>query len=648
MGENASQPTPSVVAALLLLARELLPGCTEWPRTVADALRLSGAGKSQAYEVLGRLRHLLPTLLGSAGRPASPPLDENTIEEVLMAVRDYLFGHPGAICGTGERRTYSDDFRRFVVGLADPGQPAEGKSTAALAFASGVPLGTLREWLRLPHDRTSRSPSPGTVAGEDAPQCADASPSALQQSPALTDAPLDVSECIRTTHLRLVATLWPSWKGPFQSFCQMLRAEHRLAYGDTFIGNFLQSAGLRQRRRHTPVEAPWSSDTFRTLFPGAQWLGDGTTLTMLWKGQRFFFNLEALLDPATNSLVGFAVSDAEDEEALRFAYDAALATTDSPPLALTLDNRPSNHSPGTLAAVADTILLRATPGRGQAKAPLEGALGLFQQAMPPLVVEGKTARETARSALNLMLTAWARGRNGKPRKRLQGRTPAEVYVNARPTAEQVQEALAWFRELQRRQERARLTKEGRRDPVRIQLLRCGLAELEIPDPHQRLSVALAGYAREAIVRGLSTFRAKLELGTLPPDADPGRYLGGIIRNLHTRLELERTSMYLLEQRIRLRDLSLAPLERAAQRLRAETPFGSLPQACVDRALDATYLIDFHFWLQLATETLTALPVGQKRELYRSLSRRIAASFKTDRERRQDMIDRLAEVTASVL
>jgi hypothetical protein len=245
-----------------------------------------------------------------------------------------------------------------------------------------------------------------------------------------------------------------------------------------------------------------------------------------------------------------------------------------------------------------------------------------------------------------MLTAWFRGRNGKPRKRLDGRTPAEAYANARPTPEEIQKALDWFRELQQRQERARATQEARRDPVRIALLNEGLAELGITDSEHRLAVALAYYAREAIARGLATFRSKQELGTLPPDADHGRYLGGIIRQLHTRLELELISTHLMKQRLRLRDLTLAPLERTARQLRAEVLPSALPQTFIDRALEAHCAVDFRYWGQAAADELWALPAGQRDLLYTSLCRRIAASFKTDRELREDLIDTLAEAVAS--
>lgn len=447
-------------------------------------------------------------------------------------------------------------------------------------------------------------------------------------------------------HVALVLQLWPSWNGTFQTFCQMLRTEHRLPHGDTWIGNCLQAAGLRHRKRSQPVEAPWSHNTFRTLFPGAQWLGDGTTVAVRWNGQVFAFNVEAMLDPAANALVGFAVTPSEDEEAVRRAFEMGVETTGGQPLALSLDNRPSNHSPGTVVALAGSVLLRSTPGRGQAKAAQEGAFGLFQQAMPPLIIQGRTSREFARNTLELILTAWCLGRNGKPRKRLEGLTPAQVYAERRPTPEAIQEAMAWIQELARRRARMDLTLEARRDPVRLALLTRGLLELGIKDPDMKLARALAIYDREAIVRGLATFSAKQVLGTVPTDAEPGRYLGGIIRNLHIRKELERTAEFLMLQRLRMKDLTLAPLESAADQLQAVTPLADRPRAFLDRALDATYLIDFRFWTVAMARALEGLSTHQRTEIRPHLVRRAAAYFKTDRERRADLIDRITEAVAA--
>lgn len=628
MNEPTSPVAPSVAAGFLLLAREFLSEDKKWPRTVADVLRITGAGKSQAYEILDRLRAILPTLLHPPGRPVTGPVEPQNLDAIHVAVREYLSRHPGACYDRGERRIYSDDFRRFVLALTQVGQPGEGLTLAQLSHATGVPPGTLKDWLNPP--RSDRRPTIREPLTDQAPTT-EASPS-------------DMGDVIRDTHLRLIASLWPLWTGPFQAFCTSLRTEHRLPYSDFFVGSFLHGIGLRHRRSKPPVEAPWSSDTFRVLFPSAQWLGDGTPLAFVWEGERFVFNLEAMLDSATNATVGLAVTDTEDEEAVRLAYEAARQETGQAPFAVTLDNLPSNHSPGTLKALADTMVLRATPGRGQSKAPVEGSFGLLQQALPPLVLDGASPRERARQALQLILTAWFVGRNGKPRKKLHGRTPAEAYAQDRPSPDDIAKALKWFQELQKRQERARLTRAARRDPVRRKLLSVGLAELGIEDPEQRIEIALAFYCRDAIVRGLATLRAKLEQETVPTDADRGPYLGGIIRNIHTRIELDSVARHLLRERIRLRDITLEPLQQEARKLGNSMTTSELPQAFVDRALAAIHRVDFEFWTQASVEALSTLPT--RRALYLHLSRRIAASFKVERHRREDLIDRLAQIAAA--
>ena len=606
------KPPLSVVAAIMLLARRVFPQWEAWPKTAAEIVELVGASKSQSYALLERLWGLLPRLLGRQEQPRSAHVD------VLGPIHEYLLRHAGGSQIVGERRDYNDGYRRYVLSLLDPGGIGTKMPLVDFALAAHIPLGTIKDWLKA-NEKVSIAVEPDLEDGSE------------------------TLDCIRNTHLSLIATLWVSWKGTFLAFCQMLKTEHRLSVGPTFVGNFLQAVGLRKRRRQTPVEAPWSGGTYRMLFPGFQWLGDGSDIAITWGGERFVFNLEVLQDTTADATVGFDISDSESEKTLGLAYLDGIETAGSPPLSTTLDNKTCNHSPGAREVLPGTIVLRATPGRGQAKAGLEGAFGLFQQAMPALAVEGKTPREMARGALFLIFSAWFRGRNGRPRTRLGGRTPAQAYKDSKPTPEELKVALGWIQELFKRQERARLTREARLDPVRIQLLTLGLAELEIPDPDQSLTLALASFSREAIVRGLAIFNAKKEGETLRSVDDHGRYLGGIIRQLDIQLELEHTADHLLAQRIRLRDLTLEPLQRAAEQLRAKISASALPKAFVDHALEADSEVGFRLWLKQAGNALSELPTDQRQALYKPLTRRIAASFKTERRRRADLIDRMAHV-----
>lgn len=612
-----SDAKPSVHAAVLLLARELLDE-QPWPSTVAGILAATGAGRSQAYALLPRLREAAATLVAPAGRPPSEPSaasDEATVA-VLRAVRDFLMEHPGAVAGREPRRRYSDRFRRLVVGLAAPGAVAESLTVSQLALAAGVSQGTLKDWLRVPA-------APSASATEE--------PAA---TPAFESARPD---------LATVLALWPTWEGSFQDFCRMLRHDQRLSVGDTFVGNVLQAAGLRHRKRRGRNDAPWSRDTWRKLFPGAQWLGDGTTIALSLDGEWHVFNVEVVSDPATNATVGVHVADAEDAQAVLAAFEHGKQTTGETPLAMTLDNKAPNLSAEVKNGIAPTELLRATPGRGQAKAPLEGSFGLFQQMAPPLVVRGGTPRERARSFLALLFVIWAWARNGKPRARLGDRSPAAAYAQDRPTEDELAAAKEHLAELRRREELARQTRAQKADPIRRALLEGALAELGIPDQNGHLAGSLARYGKDALLRAIAVFHARLERGTLPPDAEHGRYFAGIVRNLDTQLDLERMGEHLLEIRLRQGDLTLAALNREQQALRAANPSTEHARSAVDRALAADASIDFRFWTRAAASALAVMaePVAQ----YRSLVRRVAASFATHRERRAGLIDALAQAVA---
>ena len=174
MSETPFQVPSSIIGGILLLLREQLPGPTGLPETVSETLALVGAGRSQAYAMRDRLRELLPTLIGTPGRPAVEPTaqcgscGQCPMMKVALCIQRYIMANPGSACGTGERSVYSDGFRRFVVGLAAPGQPGEAMSTAELASACGLPLGTLKDWLRPQRENRTQDPgAPDTSAPTD-------------------------------------------------------------------------------------------------------------------------------------------------------------------------------------------------------------------------------------------------------------------------------------------------------------------------------------------------------------------------------------------------------------------------------------------------------------------------------------------------
>ncbi|MBW6496156.1 MAG: hypothetical protein K0B16_16690 [Burkholderiaceae bacterium] len=615
----APSPSPikaSVAAAVHLLSIELAAGAAV-PTTAAQAIKLAGAGRSQAYSMLGRLRAGVETLARPAGRPAEPKADSDTLVTLAKSVISFLKEHPGCCTNSDGRGFYHDDFRRFVVGLFAPGGPAVHIPIGQVAHAIDLPLGTLKDWLHVALSGPASTPL---------------SQSQHQGSPA---------EPIFSTTEPQIATLlaeYPNWKGTLSGFCEYARTELGLPFGRGFITTVLSAAGLHTLRpRNRPHQAPWSRGAMRRDFPGMQWFGDGKQLAIVLRGERFTFNLEAFVDGATAATVGAIVSATEDAQAVVDAFHDGLCTVEGQiPMAVTLDNRPSNDAPEVEQTLSCCELLHATPARGQAKAPVEGAFGLFEQALPsPLVVSGDTDQDIAASISELVSRAYFLGRNGRPTSRLEGRTPADSYMDACPTEEQIEDAKQWILELRRREEVARTTRLRRTDPIRRDLLRTELARLEIDDPKGKIALSLAGYSMDAIVTGIALFEAKRQQGTLPENCLPDRYLGGIIRNVEEREFIERTARKLLELRLGVNDKQLAPLRAQAADVEAAAN-GPVQHTheFVLRALQADSTIAFRFWSSRALDAIGIVHPSEVEHLCIHLGRMIAASFRVDIKRRE--------------
>lgn len=622
--ESRCNLKPTVIAAVLLLAWRLLRQAgAVWPRSVAEIVALTRTSRSQAYALAERLQDACAHLERPAGRPAAEAPPENALLDVAGRVRDFLFDNPGSVTGRGSRRHYSASFRRLVLELAAPDGPAAAPlSHEQLANVTGVPLGTLKDWL---------APNPPAAAAPPAQDRGENNGDAVITSP----------------EMATIVSEWSTWNGNFGAFCQHLREHQRIERGNTFINSILRACGLRHSKPRNVPPPPWTRDTFIRLFPGAQWLGDGNELAIWLNGAPFVFNLEAVHDVASDATVGRHVSDAEDEDAVLAAFQHGRTTTGDAqgPVGFTVDGKPCNHTPGVAEGIAPTTLVPATPARGQAKAPLEGAFGLFSQTAPPLVVNGRNPRELARSILALVTLVWAFARNGRPRARLGGLSPAAAYLAAKPSPEQLAAARAHVAELCRRHERFRQTRERRADPKRRDLLRAELERLGIDDPDGRTARDLASFSLEAILRGLATYAAKQDLGTLTGIDEPRRYLGGIIRNLDGRLQLERMAHHLLAIRLRHGELSLAPLQRELARFRQDFTPEHLPHVLTKRALDAEPTVDFRFFARAAQDALARLPRSRVLQLFPALARRVAAAFSVDPKRRDDLI---AQLSAAVL
>jgi hypothetical protein len=609
-----------VIAGLLLAARRFLSDHELPHPSAAAVLAATGAGKSRAYEVAEQIRDLLPELIRPPGRPAAPPAESTApadTEAIGRAVLDYVVAHPGCVMGAGARRRYSDGFRQYVVELRER---SDAVDASAFAAAARVPEGTLADWLRM-------AAQPAALPAESAPEPTAAPPDATHP------------------RIQMILAAWHGWDGSFTAFCDHVANELRIPYGRTFLASLLEQHGVRIPRRRSgrsPDELALR-DSFVTFFPGAQWVGDGMQVPVAINDEPFTFNLELDVDAYTGAFVGAHVGDEEDADAVIGAFRDGVRTAGAPPLALLLDNRESNHTDTVDAALGDdSIKIRATVGRAQNKAHVEGAFGLFAQTAPPLSLSARTLKQLAAQTLVLAVTIWARTLNHKPRNDRDGRSRVALYREDRPTADQVAAATRALELRRQQQETAYETQRARDDPIVGALLDREFDRLELVDPDGNTKRAIARYPLDAVLPGIAIFEGKRDAHTLPDDAG-ARYLLGIVRNVSHRREDRAMTDALIRLRLQTRDAALAPLESARRQLLRDVsaPTDRISDL-VRRALDAERLLDQQFWLRAVADVLADQPLPDQLSLVQLAGARIRSAYRVPHHRRQDAITFLAE------
>jgi hypothetical protein len=348
VADLSASVSPVLVAGLLLLARAPLRQLDLPYPTAEQVIQKTGASRSRAYEMCDAVRAVLPSLQRPVGRPPAPPREAcpDTALALRGAVVTFLMDHPGCVHGGDERHRYTDPFRHFVLELREQHADVDLEH---FADAIMIPLGTLKAWLDAGVDE-----SPDDGAHDEADSDADVA-STTKASP----------------EIQVVLSSWETWSGNFGDFCKHVRQEERVSFSPKMISTILAVYGLRrpqQRAGRSPNERALRS-SFETFFGGAQWVGDGSPIAVTINLERFVFNLELMVDAYSGGFVGISIRDEEDSAAVTEALHDGIETTGKPPLALLLDNRPSNHTTHVLAALGDaTIPIRATTSRPQNKA----------------------------------------------------------------------------------------------------------------------------------------------------------------------------------------------------------------------------------------------------------------------------------------
>jgi hypothetical protein len=627
-----SAPSPVAAAGVLLAAIYILRDLDlDLPcPTVRAVIEATGASKTRAYQIRDELLNgVLPNLIRPVGRPPIPPSERPDTSSISLDVIAFLMNHPGAVThsDTG-RQHYGDTFRHFVLEQAAkyPDLPV-----GDLARAVVVPKATIEDWLK-PRSRAPSEPSatPPPTSGQD--------PIENPSDESLVDA--------TSPRIATILEAWDHWKGGFKPFCWYVRKELHIPYGFDLVRHILEiHKGRHPRRRsgRSPDESA-SRDSLRTFFSGAQWFEDGSSIGLTINGITYTYNWELTVDAYSNALVGSAVREQEDAEGVIESFHDGVTTTGSSPVALSTDNRESNHTEEVQDAIDPSLHIRSTLGHPQNDAPIEGAFGNFQQTAPLLVVEGDTPRELGQSILRVVLETYIRVMNNRPRHDRNGRSRAEIYFDDLPTEEQFAAATAWLEELQRKHEKAFQTRQARLDPIVRALLDKTFERLGLDDPNGNVKNAIARYPLDHVLTAIATFEAKKDQGTLPPDAG-ARYLLGIVCHTSEIQEGLAIAERLWQARSAAQDRAILSIERERDSLTG-TPTQRI-FSCIDRSLATDGPLNRTFWLRYAAEIISGHPDPERNALFMAATRRIHGTFRVERLQRQAAVAYLASIVVPV-
>jgi len=620
---SGSLAVPSSLTAGLLLASLPLLALLDLPRpTATDVIQAAGVSRSRAYEVKAAVEAAVSDLVQPPGRPPVPAVEPSADSgaELSRELLRFVMDHPGCVHGSPERRRYSDGFRLLVLELW---AKHENLDLTAFSEAAQLPRGTFRDWLRGGRE---------AIADLDRPN--------------LAAAPTDRSKGPR---IESILAAYRTWAGSFATFCDHVQLQLRIPWGRTTISDILDVHGLRKkkRRRGRRPDEKALRGQFETFFPGVQWSGDGSPLSLTIDGVTYTFNLELDVDTHTGALVGMSLRDNEDGAAVAEALADGVAATGAAPVALLLDNRPSNHTDEVVDALGETLKIRRTQGRPQNGAHVEGAFGLFQQMVPEIVLDTIHPHELARGVLGLVVQTWARTLNHRPTDDSDGRSRVRRYDEDKPTPDQVEAARAALQERLRKQELARQTREARLDPVTRELLDRAFDRFELADVDGNIRDAIAGFPLDAVLAGLAIFEAKRERGTLP-DSAGGLYLKGIVRNIADEDEGLLIAEKLWQTRRDAGDLVLHRLDEALgdHEEDALDPL-DLVRRLADLAMATDLALDHAFWLRATADTITAESAEEDQTLFMVAVRRIHGTHRVTKNRRTAATRRLAAMVRPI-
>jgi hypothetical protein len=567
--------------------------------------------RSQVYERKQQLEDFFSNVeFSGPGRPSqvvpgatTPAENGGRLREQVLRFR---LNHPGAlVLHTGGRTTYSGGFTRFILDSYD----AWDGSVERFCAQVEVPYPTLRDW----RNQDQRQPYE-----EHRPRH-----SAMVFAEASTDA-------------RHIAEDYSLWEGSLRDFFKY--EVPRLHLGPTAIRRVLIILGLLSVR--TGKGPRYRGATTRCL-PGSILVTDGKTVQAVFTGSGEIrqYNWQGIIDQATTCHTAVVVTETESAAGVRDAFDSSCTFLGRAPQALLHDNKPLHDDYQLRKHVeTTTIMIPATPGRGENKAGMEGEFGTFEQTVGTFSFDDSSDDQLKQTAVREALRAYTAGINHAGRVEFAGKSRERVLRETCPDPEKDRRFIAELH--------ADHTQKQRRDvlPTKMvsrTLLDEGFQRFGITDLDATGSIRgwlASRFTPEAIRQGLAIFGAERDKGRLRSKT-AHRYLVKVIKNCQEELDLRRQEELLREYAAVERPIWLQGLEAEYATVVAEctgpSPEKDLAFHLGDRAVFGGLILQRTFW----ENKLKALLTGQQ-ERFAAVCNHVRRLFEATWENRFALISKL--------
>lgn len=372
----------------------------------------AGVNRTQVYQRIQQLEAILAELRrADPGRPAQDRENHSDGERLDWELREnvlrYRLDHPGAVVKhESGKTTYSNGFIRFILDLHDPWEGSPGRFCTQVE----VPSQTLRYWRRKDEQLAYKKHSPRS----------------LPILPA--DSSADFCQIVND---------YAVWEGSLRDFFKYEVARMRI--GPTPIRRVLLISGMLGLRSG---KDPRYRGSTKKCQPGNILVTDGKNVGVIFTstGEVRIYNWQGIVDQATVCHTAVIVNDSECAEGVLDAFEASCDFLGRPPMAIVHDNKPIHQDKKLREVIKKTtLMIPATPQRGENKAAIEGEFGKYEQAVGTIFLDDSNEDTLKQSAVREIIRAYTAGINHAGRVELNGKSRQRVVKDACPDPEKDRE-----------------------------------------------------------------------------------------------------------------------------------------------------------------------------------------------------------------